>query len=123
MHLFRSIAVAVAITMTGLVAAFAAPAANVQFGDASVGNIVQNVQGARCRELQQACEKKGQLGERGEGNCKAYRAECGQRREVVNCRELRSACLNKERLGERGEGNCKQYRTQCRGNEQRSSRY
>jgi hypothetical protein len=32
--------------------------------------------GAQCRELRQACLNKGQLGERGEGNCRRYRRTC-----------------------------------------------
>lgn len=67
-----------------------------------------------CGELRAACENKGRLGERGEGNCRRYRETCQRpvRRDV--CAELRAACLNKDRLGEQGEGNCRRYRETCR---------
>lgn len=71
--------------------------------------------GGQCEELRRACENKDRLGERGEGNCRAYRETCQRpvRRDV--CAELRQACLNKDRLGEQGEGNCRKYRQTCRG--------
>ena len=65
-----------------------------------------------CEELRLACQHKGELGERGEGNCRRYREECGGGH--VNCDELRRACLHKGELGERGEGNCRKYRETCR---------
>lgn len=75
--------------------------------------------GGRCEQLRRACENKDALGERGEGNCRTYRAECGGRAARPSraqiCGELRQACLNKEELGEQGEGNCRRYRTTCRG--------
>ena len=71
--------------------------------------------GGQCEELRRACENKGALGERGEGNCRRYRETCQRpvRRDV--CGELRQACLNKDKLGEGGEGNCRRYRETCRG--------
>lgn len=66
-------------------------------------------QGNPCAELQRACEMKNQLGEKGEGNCKAARA-CQARA----CKQLRRACLFKEERGEQGEGNCRRYREVCR---------
>ncbi|MDN3625772.1 hypothetical protein QW694_22325 [Methylobacterium isbiliense] len=70
--------------------------------------------GGYCRELRLACENKDALGERGQGNCRRYREECGgpSRRDI--CAELRRACLYKDELGERGRGNCRQYRETCR---------
>jgi hypothetical protein len=62
-----------------------------------------------CSELIQACKMKRQLGEQGQGNCKAARA-CQQQQ----CGELRQACLNRDSLGERGQGNCRRYRETCR---------
>jgi hypothetical protein len=62
-----------------------------------------------CEELRRACEMKNQLGERGRGNCKAYRAQCQQ----PDCASLRQACMFKDQLGERGRGNCRTYREQC----------
>jgi hypothetical protein len=38
---------------------------------------VQYRGGRYCRELRRACVYKRELGERGEGNCARYRAECG----------------------------------------------
>jgi hypothetical protein len=67
-----------------------------------------------CETLRRACESKGELGERGEGNCRRYREECGNRRSASNCDSLRRACLYKRELGERGEGNCRRYREECR---------
>ena len=32
--------------------------------------------GGQCEELRLACENKGRLGERGEGNCRRYRETC-----------------------------------------------
>jgi hypothetical protein len=71
--------------------------------------------GGRCEELRRACLNKDRLGERGEGNCRRFRAECRRATPRNECRELRAACLNKDRLGERGEGNCRRYRETCRG--------
>jgi hypothetical protein len=68
-----------------------------------------------CEELRLACERKQELGEVGEGNCRRFREQCGERRQVVNCADLRAACLHKEQLGEVGEGNCRRYRELCRG--------
>jgi hypothetical protein len=69
-----------------------------------------------CRELQRACEMKDSLGEKGEGNCRRFREQCGERRESrqSRCAQLRQACLFKRELGERGEGNCRRYREECR---------
>jgi hypothetical protein len=62
-----------------------------------------------CSDLIQACKMKRQLGEQGQGNCKAARA-CQQQL----CGELRQACLHKQELGEQGQGNCRRYRETCR---------
>ncbi len=75
----------------------------------------------QCRELRLACENRERLGERGEGNCRRYRMECGgggsygrvSRQDM--CAQLRASCLNKRELGEEGEGNCRRYRRTCRG--------
>ena len=69
----------------------------------------------QCEELRLACENKGRLGERGEGNCRRYRETCQRPSRQQVCQELRSACLNKDQLGEQGEGNCRRYRQTCRG--------
>jgi len=71
--------------------------------------------GGQCEELRLACENKGQLGERGEGNCQRYRQMCQpQQSRQQMCQELRAACMHKGQLGERGEGNCQRYRETCR---------
>src|SRR3954451_4357969 len=70
--------------------------------------------GRQCEELRLACERKDQLGERGEGNCRRYRESCQRPMRRDMCSELRAACLNKDRLGEQGEGNCRRYRQACR---------
>lgn len=75
--------------------------------------LVEQVQfsGGRCERLRRACENKDRRGEVGEGNCRRYRAECGER--MSYCERLRSACENKDRRGEVGEGNCRRYRAEC----------
>jgi hypothetical protein len=74
-------------------------------------SMVVHVESRYCRELNLACRKKEELGERGQGNCRKYREECGHDR----CQRLRHDCLNKERTGREGEGLCRQYRHECRG--------
>jgi hypothetical protein len=66
-----------------------------------------------CSELRRACEMKDSLGERGAGNCRRYREECGGGHRSY-CEQLRKACMYKEERGERGEGNCRRYREECR---------
>lgn len=75
--------------------------------------LVLKVQG-RCESLRRACEDKRKLGEVGEGNCRRYREECGERG-ASDCARLRQACLYKDERGEAGEGNCRRYRAKCRG--------
>jgi len=79
--------------------------------------------GGYCRELWNACRFKEQRGEWGEGNCRRFRAECGEpprpvyRRPPVHdvyCQGLREACQFKHELGEAGQGNCRRYREECR---------
>ena len=79
-------------------------------------NVVEQVQfwgGRSCERLRRACENKDRRGEVGEGNCRRYRAECGER--MSYCDRLRRACENKDRRGEVGEGNCRRYRNECGG--------
>ena len=64
-----------------------------------------------CQELRQACMMKDQLGERGRGNCRAFREQCQQPQ--VNCAEMRARCMFKDQIGERGQGNCRAYREAC----------
>jgi hypothetical protein len=75
----------------------------------SAGLLVPSAIAQDCEELRLACQMKRQLGEQGQGNCKAFR-QCQQQQ----CGELRQACLHKGELGERGQGNCKRYRETCR---------
>jgi hypothetical protein len=84
-------------------------------GGGGLENFVQQAQywGGRCERLRRACENKDRRGEVGEGNCRRYRAECGER--VSYCDRLRRACENKDRRGEVGEGNCRRYRSECGG--------
>lgn len=79
------------------------------------------VSAQNCDVLQRACEMKDQLGEAGQGNCRRFREECGNRgggggNRRGECRELRRACMFKNELGEGGRGNCKRYRETCQGN-------
>jgi hypothetical protein len=80
-------------------------------GVTSVESMVVQVNDGRCRELRLACENKDRLGERGEGNCRRYREECGGR---SHCERLRHACLHKHETGREGEGLCRRYRQECR---------
>ena len=74
---------------------------------------IQYWRGDYCERLRRACVYKEQRGEVGEGNCRRYRAECGER--LSYCGRLRRACLYKEERGEVGEGNCRRYRAECQG--------
>ena len=90
---------------TGVLTFFDAPAADAQ----------------SCRELQRACQMKDSLGERGEGNCRRFREQCGGRdigdrdSRGNRCERLRRACMFKDERGQRGEGNCQRYREECGG--------
>jgi hypothetical protein len=57
----------------------AAPLGDIR-GSLPEAGLVEQVQMSRyCRRLQRACEFKDERGERGEGNCRRYRRECGRR--------------------------------------------
>jgi hypothetical protein len=77
------------------------------------GGLILRVK-SQCETLRRACEKKRELGEVGEGNCRRYRENCGDR-SASYCAHLRRACLYKEERGEVGQGNCRRYREECRG--------
>jgi hypothetical protein len=83
---------------------------NVQDGSGLVLKVL-----SRCENLRRDCERKGQLGERGEGNCRRYREECGVQRSASYCARLRRECRDKNERGERGEGNCRRFREECKG--------
>jgi hypothetical protein len=93
--------------------ASAAPVSSLQTNVQQGPGLVLKVQN-RCENLRRSCERKGQLGERGEGNCRQYREECGYQRSASYCARLRRECLNREERGERGEGNCRRFREECR---------
>ncbi len=103
----HTLAVAAAVAI--FVLPISASAQSIEIGPGGV----RLGRGGHCEELRRACENKERLGERGEGNCRRYREECGHR--SSSCAELRRACVNKERYGEQGEGNCRRYRQACRG--------
>ena len=95
----------------GVASAVAAPLGNGLSGG-NVESMVRQVQsGQYCEGLRRACQNKDRRGETGEGNCRRYRAECGER--ISYCERLRRACENKDRRGEAGEGNCRRYRNEC----------
>jgi hypothetical protein len=83
---------------------------NVQEGSGLVLKVLN-----RCESLRRDCEAKGQLGERGEGNCRRYREQCGFQRSASYCARLRRECRDKGERGERGEGNCRRFREECKG--------
>ena len=60
----------------------AASAAPLTRGAPSEGNMIEKAQyeSRYCRRLRRACEFKDERGERGEGNCRRYRRECGRGR-------------------------------------------
>jgi hypothetical protein len=85
-----------------------------------------------CRSLRQACLMRDSLGERGEGNCRRFRDQCGSGGnrggiiggigEIVGgggggngnrCERLRRACMFKDERGDRGQGNCRRFREEC----------
>lgn len=45
-----------------------------------IGNLVEHAQWgrSRCDRLRRACQFKDERGERGEGNCRRYREQCGR---------------------------------------------
>jgi hypothetical protein len=67
--------------------------------------------GGHCERLRRACEYKNERGEAGEGNCRRYREECGERAHY--CERLRRACEHKYERGDEGQGNCRRYREEC----------
>jgi hypothetical protein len=71
-------------------------------------NVIQAQSLSYCARLNRRCENKDERGERGEGNCRRFREECGSL-----CVRLRRACERKDERGERGEGNCRRYREVC----------
>jgi hypothetical protein len=103
---------------SGIMAAsvgLAAPGGNAGHEATGLERLVQPAQywrGDRCERLRRACIYKDERGERGEGNCRYYRQECGG---TSYCERLRRACVYKEYRGEVGEGNCRRYRNECDG--------
>jgi hypothetical protein len=100
---------------SGASAGIAATGGTPQHDKASVETLVQPAQywgGDRCERLERACRYRDERGERGEGNCRRYREECGG---TSYCERLRRACAYKEYRDEVGEGNCRRYRRECGG--------
>ena len=110
----RLIGMAIVAVGIGLGSAVAAPLGT---GTGAVGGLensvapVQYSGGRYCERLRRACIYREERGERGEGNCRRYREECGGR--ASYCERLRLACAYKEDRGEVGEGNCRRYRREC----------
>src|SRR5262245_11565630 len=105
----------VGIGLAGVSAAVAAPTGVASQEAASLETLAQPVQwgASYCERLRRACVYKDYRGERGEGNCRRYRAECLSGNNY--CERLRRACVYKEYRGETGEGNCRRYRNECGG--------
>ena len=112
----RAVLCALTLAVTcglGFAAAEAAPVgAGISSGAENTVSQVQFWRDRSCERLRRACENKDRRGEAGEGNCRRYRAQCGER--MSYCERLRRACENKDRRGEVGEGNCRRYRSECR---------
>jgi hypothetical protein len=66
-----------------------------------------------CERLRWQCEHKYELDREGEGLCRRYREECGERR-MSYCERLRWQCEHKYETGRDGEGLCRRYREECR---------
>jgi hypothetical protein len=113
---FLGLLIGIGVALTGVSTATAAPIGGVDLGNAVVGAAtLQQVQyGGYCARLRWACKYKYELGEAGQGNCRRYREECGERRPSY-CDRLRWACKHKYELGEAGQGNCRRYRYECGG--------
>jgi hypothetical protein len=113
-NVILTVAAGVAMMLMSLGSASAGSVAPAAGASVAVESGVVQVQGSRyCNELRRACEMKDSLGERGGGNCRRYREECGGGHRSY-CERLRKACMYKEERGERGEGNCRRYREECR---------
>lgn len=107
-----AIAFAVSVGAVSVATGVAAPIGrDAPQAAADYESVPQQVQYNRCDRLRRACEYKDERGERGEGNCRRYREECGG---GSYCDRLRRACEYKDERGERGEGNCRRYRQECR---------
>ena len=96
-------------TVAGLSGASAAPLGSGVSGVTAPQSAIQQVSDY-CSYLRYKCNHKGSLGERGEGNCRRYKQECGH---VSYCERLRRACVYKEERGRVGYGDCRRYHDQC----------
>ena len=105
-----AIILAAGLGLASVLSAMAAPVGSGVRGAGVLENVVEQVQYS-CERLRRACVNKEERGEEGEGNCRRYRAQCGER--ASYCERLRRACVNKEQRGEEGEGNCRRYRREC----------
>ena len=65
-----------ALSMIPVASAAPLGSAVARDGAASAGSGVVRVQSTICTELRRACLYKRELGEKGQGNCSKYRAEC-----------------------------------------------
>ncbi len=76
-----TLAAGAAMMLMTMGAGFAAPAGNPQLNGVALseGGAIR-VQWGHCEHLRRACE----YGERGEGNCRRYREECGTRIHSAN---------------------------------------
>lgn len=107
----KAVAAGAAMIMMAIGASYAAPVSNTHLSGAFETGVLQVQYGGRCERLRRACEHKDARGEEGEGNCRRYREECGER--ASYCERLRRACEHKEVRGEEGQGNCRRYREEC----------
>lgn len=107
-------AIAFCMAIGGVSTASAAPAGGSGISTAIIADsmVLKADYGNYCRRLKRACDYKEERGEEGQGNCRRYRAECGQ---ANYCERLRRACVHKEERGQEGQGNCRRYRNECGG--------
>ncbi len=107
MKSIRHAAMVSAIAIAG--ASWASPFSLMERGAAS-GFVVRAQDD--CEDLQRACLDKDAIGERGQGNCKRYRDQCGVNPDY--CARLLMGCLHKNEQGLDGERSCRHYRFECR---------
>ena len=110
----KAVAAGAAMIMMTIGASYAASVSNNPLNGAfDAGVLHVQYGGEHCQRLRWRCEHKNELGQEGEGTCRRYHEECGER--VHNCERLRRDCEFKDERGEEGQGSCRRYREECGG--------
>ncbi|MEI6415883.1 MAG: hypothetical protein WCP34_16725 [Pseudomonadota bacterium] len=112
LNIIRSLIVAATLVALTTTPVLAAPSDGDQLmADPAAESFMIPVRSGHCEDLRLACENKDRLGEAGQGNCRKYREECGNRQK--HCQNLRWRCMHKDDTGEEGKGLCRRYREEC----------